>query len=392
MKIIDPNVEVPDIEVQIDTNIEEPVDNIIKHWGPRIPVVSVNDIAIPLGKVKSYSLSIGINRLPSFTLVINDNNQNFRDSLNDDIIDTCVIFIGEKRWYRKYQGVILNSYNSGDSTILSGILYNPKFYETVQESFKNKTVKDVLTEMCSKMDMGLFLFEDNNTDLTKTFNSINPGTRRINYLLEYISKYTNNIICIDDSYFLHIGNIETMKNQEVDKFTIKNGRFFDEPKPIILTNLLFQDDTVEEFDNFQLVYNNINVDKNTGNSHIRYSKKYHLNSDILLPTLNSELGLGESYSNTFKPFEDRYSPYYKERLDRDMSGKTINLKMQDNLLEISPFQVIDLRVYKSDEVDAEGNSVLDEKHSGKKIIIAYDESYSIENDSDNKYIQNITVI
>ena len=235
-KLLDPKIDIEKIEISINTNDIDGAKSITDAWGPTIPVVKINDYVISLGDILSLSVDVKINTIPKFTIEIIDTKYKVRKALNKQKIDTAIIFIGNVEWYHKFNGIITNCISdAGDENItIIGSIYNPKLYDTVQKSYNNLSVIDIIKDICTSTNMGLFSFD--NKALTNVLkNCINAGDRNINFFMELITKYTNNLWCFDTFYFLHVGDIKTIRNKPVDTYTIRNNKKFDSPQPIIIS-------------------------------------------------------------------------------------------------------------------------------------------------------------
>lgn len=398
-KILDPKIVLDKIEIAINTNDVEGAKAITDAWGPTIPVIKINDYVVSLGDILSYNIEVRMNKIPTFSIEIIDSKFLIRKALNKEKIDTCVIFIGNKIWYHKYNGLITNCISdAGDENIIiTGIIFNPKLYNTYQKPYNNLSALDIITDICTTTDMGLFIF-DNKTLTNVLLNCLCPGMRYIEFFVDTLTKYTNNLWCFDTFYFMHVGDISTIRNKPIDTYTIRNGKKFDSPQPIVIStnpNYDIVDYNLNDSENdFKLKASYYTVNTNIGESHIKHYDTYNINgSDSKIVELlgsNGINGIGNKNENTFSRFVDTKFPFYQSRVNKEISGKSITIEMSDILYEIIPFQLIDLELFFPTDKDSKTNpnsinsNIKDPENSGKKVIIGYNLSYN-KADSENNY-------
>lgn len=391
-KILDPKIVVEKIDIAINTNDEDGAKAITDAWGPTIPVIKINDYIVSLGDISSYRIDVRMNKIPTFSIEIIDTKFLIRKALNKEKIDTAVIFIGNTKWYHKYNGLITECVSdAGDETInISGIIFNPKLYQTFQKAYNNMSSLDIITDICKLTDMGLFTFD--NSSLTNILSGcLCPGMRYIEFFIDLLTKYTNNLWCFDTFYFLHVGDIETIRNKPIDTYTIRNGIIFEAPEPIIIsTNPNYDVQDYNEKVDKKLKAQYYTVNTNIGDSHVKHYDTYNINGsadDIVELNGSTGIGLGIKDENTFSRFIDRFFPFYQSRVNKEISGKSITIEMADILYEITPFQLIDLEIFFP--TDAEENkyindNIKDPENSGKKVIIGYNFSYD-KADTENSF-------
>src|SRR5690606_37054655 len=117
-----------------------------------------------------------------------------------------------------------------------GNFHNPKLYDTVQNSFNNKSIIEIFKDISTKTEMGLYSIDNNNTQKQLPI-FLNTNKKYIDVIKDIVNKYTqNNFWCIDQDYFLHIQNYDTLIKKEIDKYTIKFDKQLETPLPIIITN------------------------------------------------------------------------------------------------------------------------------------------------------------
>jgi bifunctional DNA-binding transcriptional regulator/antitoxin component of YhaV-PrlF toxin-antitoxin module len=278
--IVNPKITVPKIEIPVDANDESGAQNIMNVLGPVVPVIKINDYVLSLGDLNDYSINVHINTVPTFNLEIIDTKLKIRKALGIQEIDTVVIFVGNDKFYHKYNGIITNVISdAGDEIItITGIVYNPKLYNDIQKSYNNNSVTDILTDICTMTDMGLFTYE--NSRLTNIIEEcLNPGKRYIDFFIDIIERLTDNLWCFDNYYFLHVGDINTIRNKPVDTYTVRNNKLFDSPKPIIITSNPLVDagvDYVAGEVETKLHCQYFTINTNIGNGHIESYDDYNL--------------------------------------------------------------------------------------------------------------------
>lgn len=380
--LVEPKIIVPDIELEINENDEYAAQKIMDAFGPIIPVVKLKDYVLSAGEVKDYTFSVKVNKLSTFRITLIDTNFRIRKLLSDNEPDTIVIFLGNKIWYHKFEGIIRSVYSdAGDEELtLEGCIYIPKLYETIQRSYNNKSVKDVLIDVCTNTDIGLFTYENQTLSNVLTEN-LNPNKRYIDFGTYCLSKFTNNVWCIDNFYYMHVGDFETIKSKPIDTYLIKNGVKFDSEQPIVITTNKFADNVDyinnPELDN-KLSAKYYTINSNIGNIHISNAKTYtakdSAGNEKSVDNIDN-FGIGTFQENYFDRFFDRNLPFYKDVVNKQLTGKSITLEMTDILYEIVPFQNIDVEIYfprDSDEVNTEQKDL---ENSGKKTIIGYEIKY-----------------
>lgn len=386
-KLLDPKIVIEKIEITVNTNDAEGAKSITDAWGPTIPVIKINDYVLSLGDVMSLTVDVKINTIPQFTLEIIDTKYKVRKALNKQKIDTAIIFLGNAEWYHKFNGIITSCVSdAGDENItITGSVYNPKLYDTIQKSYNNLSIIDAIKDICTSTNMGLFSFD--NKALTNVLkNCINAGDRNINFFMELITKYTNNLWCFDTFYFLHVGDIKTIRNKPVDTYTIRNKKKFDSPQPIIIsTNPNYEavDYNVETDKKLKAGYYTINT--NIGESQINHYDIYEIfgtKKDRVELGSSTGIGFGTKSGNTFSGFIDRNFLFYTSRVNKEIYGKSIKIEMVDVLYEIAPFQVIDLEIFLPTDKEKNtsiNSNIKDPENSGKKVIIGYTFSYNKAN-------------
>lgn len=381
--ICEPSIVVEDIKFEVDKG-EEP-NPLLKGWGPKMPIIKINDYPLSSGELKSFDLSVRLNSLPEFIIEINDNNYAVRESLKSEI-DKSVIFIGFKDWYIKFNGIITETISdAGSSEItLMGILYNEKLYESEQLAFKDKTVQDIIKEICTKTSMGLFTIDNSGLSQSLEF-CINGNIRNIDFIKYMVEKYTENIWCIDPHYFVHVADIDGLRKQKVDKISLnQKGESIPEQDLIITTYSLTEATDQEEIireDEKKLKANFYSINTNFGSAFIGSAKTYFKNLTEI--TTDATIGLGVENKNCFKDFESQYFPFYKNRINKKIGGTVILVDMKNIIFEITPFSILQLDVYLPKRGDEDMR--FDDEHSGKKIVIGYSFKFEQGDKQENEY-------
>lgn len=391
-KILEPNIEIDDIQIEADDNSEYSVNRIIDEWGHSIPIIKIGDYVLQIGELESCYVHVKLNELPSFEMVINDLSFKIRESLKNEI-DKCIIFFGFRNWYVKFNGIIteINS-NSGEiSLYIKGIFYQEPLYINKQKLWKETSIIDIIKDVCVETKLGLNTFD--NTDLNFIPDIvINPSKNNLEFVDNLLKRYTNNIYCYDTFGYLHIGDIETMKKQPVDKYTIspKTGELINETDITFLTRKI--NDYDEEKDDLKIYVDYYTVDSNFSLSQLLTNKKYTVfddtnNSKELISDNN--IGYGEKTFNTFSGFINHKFPSYKDRINKLLCGNLIKLKLRQVMYEIIPFTIVNLEMYLPSSGELGKGPRLDEEHSGKHIVIGYDYVYDKQTDDSQNYIEQI---
>lgn len=374
MKIIDPKVNLGKIEIDIGKDQPQEAEAVIKNYGPFVPIIKIKDEVINLGDILYYWYSVEFNRIPVFVIKIDDKFNRFKALFNDDEVITGVAFIGNKNWYHKANILVNDTVTDSNGVLtLYGIFYNPKIYDSVQSSFSDKSLIEIYTEICNNTDLGLYLVE--NEKLTKKLPLIlNTNTQYINLIEDLVTKYTqNNFWCIDNYYMLHLQNYDTLIKKETDKYSIKDGIQIEEPLPVIITNYPNPKNEIDEDLKKFVAYDHI-VNNNVGINMINTAKSYTINNTDI--TSHEKIGFGVSSANTFSRFQENSFPFYNEIFMKEITGNMFELKMQTLLYEVFPFMVVETEIYNLSEDQDERHYIINEKHSGKHIVMGYEFEYT----------------
>ena len=376
--IIEPNIKVEQIEIQMDDNASDAANMIMGDWGRNIPIIKIGDYVLNTGDLREFSLQITLNSLPSFTITVDDTLYKIREALKNDI-DKCIIFIGYKDWYIRFNGILDTTFSSvGDSIIiLSGQYYNENLYNGQQFSFKDMAITDIIKNICFKTKMGLFTYD--NIDLKKELDySLMTGTRYIDYLDFLIKTYTSNIYSIDCHSYIHISDIETLRKQELDKYSLdwSTGKKIEE-QPIIFKSI---NRSVNDINNpdaidykIPIKYYTINsnfsqINKETYNS---YSIGYGGNGEEEIKSTNT-IGIGSNKTNTFIGFKKHKFPYYNDKINKAIGGNIITITTNNIIFELNPLSIVEVELYLAKK---DGKDFTKEEHSGKKIVLSYSIDY-----------------
>jgi len=390
--LVKPNIKVDKIELKTDENSKVGIANLLKSWGPAMPVVKINNYVLAAGEVESFDLNVKLNALPSFTFSINDSNYAIRRALQKETIDKCVIFIGFSNWYIKFNGLITSCTSDAGATniFINGILFNEKLYTSIQKSYKDLTINDILTDIAQKTNMGLFTV--NNKALSNTLDyCLNSNKKYIDFFKYVIEKYTNNLWSIDPLYNFYVSDIETLRKQKFDKYTIGESGKQHDPKDMIITSYWFN-----ETDNFKLKANYYSINTNFGIAHINNSIDYGIFSsdskEASKIDSNKIIGLGDDFENTFSGFKKQFFPYYDKIVNKSIAGKSITVEMEQVLFELTPFSVVDFEVYFPKKDDEPVKK--DIENSGKKVVIGYSYHFDKKNEENTypKVRQSIDLI
>ncbi|KAA6386014.1 MAG: putative dinitrogenase reductase, partial [Streblomastix strix] len=273
-KILEPKITVPKIEIEADKESKEDVERFLNAWTMNIPVIQIGEgkdgetsYVLNTGDLRSLEIEIKINSIPSFSMTINDGDYKIREALKKKI-DKGIIAFGYKDWLVKFNIIILNtSSEAGDAMLdLSGIIYFKDLYTIEQKIYKEKTPKDILTEILKECNLGLYVVDNDWLNIPITENFINPHDMRISAIENLIyTKTRNNIWCFDLFGYMHIGNISSMQKEEISKYTLKphTGKQIEE-SPMILTSIKHDPDGKEKFEDD----NKIPIDYYTINNNI----------------------------------------------------------------------------------------------------------------------------
>jgi len=393
--LLKPDITVNDIKIGMDANSSEDVARDLAEIGRNIPIVSVGDYVLNIGDLKSLRLQVALNCLPSFTMTITDTNYQVREVLKRQI-DKCVIFIGYKEWYIKFNGIITTIQSDpGDEDIeLTGILFNDKLYQTEQKSYRDLSPSDVFLDICKKTKMGLFTFD--NLLLNKKIDyCLNTEVRFIDYIDNIIQTYTDNIYAYDLFYHLHVGNIESIRKQKFDQYTVKPTGEKISPQDIIFTSHSRPREEDQIKDQYKLPIEFYTLNSNFTKTFLSNASEYKvgipgIDSGKIIPS-DVNIGYGNIGTNTFSGFKEHKNPFYSNIINKSLGGNVISISLKQLMFEISPFSVVGFEAYLPETGDKKYR--LDEEHSGKKVVIGFRIEYEKSMTNGKNYIhQTIDLI
>jgi hypothetical protein len=397
--LVEPVLEVDDIEVEFDEE-KQTGDTEMYTYGYKFPLIKINDYLLKITDIDGFSLNIGLNTLPTFSITVDDANFQLREALKKDI-DLATIFLGYSTWYIKFKGILTNVQSRVDSNYLyiDGTLFIPKLYDIEQHIYTDMSVQDIIIDICTKVGLGLAVVDC--PDLAKTISKVvNPGWQFLRFLSFVIRQYTNCIYSVDAYGFLYVGTIDTFKNEEIGKYSHKkaNQGIGDETDIIISSKWLWMDkDGKDKSTEPDL---DLNVDDFTHSSN--YSAK-HLDSFMTynlidtkteeLVETSTELGTGDTYYNVFDTFKEHVNPYHDSITNKSLSGNVSSVTLLEPTFELTPFMNIqfDCWIMMSARGDGKDNDYkkdyphLDEEHSGKRMVINFGYRYTFDNTSKENF-------
>lgn len=387
--VVKPTVKVDTIEIKKDENNPDSTRNILLTWGKTMPIVKIGDYVLSTGELISYEFGTTINSLPFFTMEIDDSNYTIRKLFKKQI-DKCCIFIGYDKWYIKYNGLITSTYSDdGEPTIqANGILFNQALYNSVQKSYVNTSVQDILKDIAEQSKMGLFTLANAELEKKPEY-CINPNMRLLEFFNYCIRKYTDNIWLIDPNYYMYVGNIETARKQKVDKYTLnQNGESIEPTDICITTSPFFLPETASESekkkDELKIRANYYTVDTNFSNVWYKASAKYTVNNKELKS--DASIGISDSSASCFPGFETQYFPFYIDRVNKQLTGTIIKVSLKNIIYEITPFSVVNFEAFMP-RTGVEPIQ-MSKEHSGKKVVIGY--RYKFDKKDTSNEVQSIT--
>jgi hypothetical protein len=395
-KILDSKIIIPKITIPVDANEKENVERVIRTWGNNIPIVQVGDYVITPEDLKSMDIHITFNSLPYFSFVVDDANYQLRKELKKDI-DKCIVFLGYRDWAIRFNGLLTNTNSEvGDSLLtLNGIIYFENLYTAEQKCYSG-TVKSILKDICEQCNLGLYIFDNDYLNL-EVDKFLNPHRKRIEIIDDLIrNKSRNNIYSYDPFGYLHIGNIESIRNSEVSKYTLKpfTGEQI-QPADMFLTSArrkIDGDESLSKYTKIPIEYYTINT--NLSELVVETEKTYSVifendSEDIIEDDKGINL-ICDDMCNQFSGFKNYDFPFYNDLVNKDMKGNSIKVTMEHLLFELLPFDVVNFECYLPETGDK--GPQLDEEHSGKKVVLSYDIIYEKHVGEFDKIMQLINLI
>lgn len=392
MVIVKPNVPVDNIQLNIGPNNAQTADLFMNDYGNFHPLLEINKQIINPADILQFSYSVNKNSIPTFFIKIKDEKQEIQNELTDSSLVTGVLFIGNKFWYHKNNLFVTKVTRLPTSIVLTGIFYNEKLYETNQESYRDKSLKDIFTDVCTKTGLG-FVSED--TPLINKIHKylINGNKKYIDMIPSFVSTFTyDGIWCIDEYYVFHLQNFDTLSKKEVDTYSVLFDRELDEPKPIVITNYLNKDNDIEEYQEKDLFkhYGNISIDNNLGTSYLTIPKNISLTEHSV--DSYEDVGTGSIVGNTFSRFKQNLTPFHSQVLQKDLTGNIYEVELERPIIELFPFAVVELEVWRKffNKETERFEMEINKYQSGKKIVIGYEFHYN--SGFNNKLKQKIKLI
>ncbi len=390
-KILDSKIEVENIEIQMDKENEFAADNIIGEWGYSMPIIKINNQVLDVGSIESLHVNVNMFDIPTFRFSIKDYNYAIQQKLSNQE-DKCVIFIGNKNFYTKFNGIITQINTSNNNILhLSGIFYCKELFDYKQEGFADTSVIDMITKVCEDTNLGLYIYDNDDLQITPEY-YLNPNTQQIKFISNILSTYTNNLWAIDTFGFLHVGNLESILQKPVDKYSItpaKNEPLEDGPQDILITFNRHQDSDIDNPDE-ELYKYAINADNVTINTDFSLTKIQSTQTSAVYTGIGSGRILDNNFNigiensteteNTFSGFLlDKY-PLNSERINKLLYGNTIKVSLAEYLIEIVPFTLVNLEIYYNqsaniNDTEEDSNYRFDSIHSGKHFVAGYSYHY-----------------
>ena len=408
-KILEPNIDVENIEIHLDEQNEFAADNVMGEWGFSMPLIKLNDTVLNIGDIEYLNIYVSMFDVPTFSFSVKDYNYRIQESL-DNKEDKCVIFVGNKNFYTKFNGIITKINTSNNNTVhISGIFYLKELFEFKQEGFVDTSVVDMLTKVCTDTNLGLFTYENESLEITPEY-YLNPNTQQISFLSNILSTFTNNLWAIDTFGFLHVGDLENILNKPVDKYLINpetQKEIEEGPQDILITFNRHQKENIDTSEEDRYKFS-INADNITISTDFSMTKVQSAQLSTVYTGLGSgrviddniDIGIENSIEteNTFSGFLlDKY-PLRNEQINKMLYGNTIKVSLKNYLIEIVPFTLVDLEIYYDqsaniDKTKEDSNYRLDTVHSGKHFVAGYSYHYRKNKKGEpNKIMQELILI
>jgi hypothetical protein len=388
-----PTIETYGFIIEADKNSAAAGD-VMNEWGKSIPLIKVNDFLLDVGDVTRFSMNVGIGKLPTFSLSLIDDDFKIRESLSPKI-DNIAIFLGYKHFYFLYNGMIdgINSRLGSDILSITGVWNNPLLLEVDEIVYKDMTITDILTDVCTKTKMGLYIID--NEDLSKTYDYIiNPGMRYIDFIKWLITNYTYNFWSIDTNGYLHVGNYEMINKEDIAKYTLKMDGTIIPETPMLFTNKgkLGNEEPDSEADKENEKYLQIeNYTAKTDYTGMYYKSlaKESIFAPISETLEENELetlevvdfGVGIGVENTFSGFSTHKKLNYTDIINKFLAGNKIKIQLNYLVFEINPFDMVNLLLLNGQTITKEFTT--DKENSGNKMITGFTIDYLPASYSDN---------
>lgn len=432
-KILEPNIVVEDIIIDANEDDEYNVNRKINEWGYSIPLVKINEFVLDIGAVTKLDVNVTMYNIPTFNMVVDDFNSMIQSALKNKE-DKCIIFIGTKDFYIKFNGLITNidTTNSG-RLLLSGIFYVKELFDIKQQAFNDKSVIDILSTLCENTKLGLYTY-DNQALNVNVENYLLPNINQLSGINNIIDGYTDNLWSIDTFGYLHLGTVQSILEKPIDKYTLNpmTQQQLPSEKDMLFVygrQSLTGEEAIDEVENdnnrykYAIVPEYLKVESNFSMTKIDSANTYKLfdgkaNEKILEENINIGIETVDA-DNTFSGFFNSKFPLRNERINKVMYGNAITMELRSLMFEIVPFSVVELEIYvegsaysnkhpvkenayttdgPTDEIDndAQPDSKkalyhLDEIHSGKHFVAGYSYNYRKNKGNENQNFIKQTV-
>lgn len=421
-KELEPKIKTPDIKIEADKENESGVTKVLGEWPRRVPIVQINDYVLPPNELLDFSVYTGNESgsasVPTFRMKVNDPNYVIQEALKNKQIDTVNISFGLKDWLIKFTGIITTmNVRSGRKVIyLYGVWYNEKLYKSEQQIFTNKSLKEILLQTCESIDIGLFTYD--NEEITKPIDKvINPNIQNIAFIEQLIKNYSTNLYCFDIWGYLHLGSIEEIIKQPIDKYTFnqataeQNQEQYDIIFRINKKQNYPEDEAEQKKLDFKIDVTNYSISNDYSVSKIDLSSKYILESETSAGTekfekeLISDTNVGitndEETENTFHGFINipeapdtvgQKFPFRKELISKQLVGNKLELELDFPVYELTIYSLVGVEMYHTISGESKTKSIIrkDKEHSGKYLVLSIEYKYITTRDGeDGKIIQTI---
>lgn len=421
-KELEPKIQAPDIKIEADKDNESGVAKILGEWPRRVPIVQINDYVLPPNELLDFSVytgsESGSSSVPTFRMKVNDPNYVIQEALKNKQIDTVNISFGLKDWLIKFIGIIttMNVRSERKIIYLYGVWYNEKLYKSEQQIFTNKSLKEILLQICESTDIGLFTYD--NEEITKPIDKvINPNIQNVTFIEQLIRMYSTNIYCFDIWGYLHLGSIEEIIKQPIDKYTFnqssteKNQEQHDIIFRINKREGYSKDEDEQKKLDSKIDVTNYSISNDYSVSKIDLASKYVLESETSAGTDKFEkecisdqtVGITDEIEseNTFHGFINipeasdtigQKFPFRKERINKQLVGNKLELELDFPVYELTIYSIVGVEMYHTLSDESRSKTIIrkDKEHSGKYLVLSIEYKYVTTRDGeDNKVVQTI---
>lgn len=379
-KILDNNVEVDDIIYWFDVE-NKAVEDVIEAWGRFVPVIKIDNTTLSYGDIISFRLNLELNNIVWFELLLNDQTFKIREYLRNDI-DKGVIRVGYKNWALKFNCIFDETKsNAGSMTLkLTGSIYDERLYNTSEQKvYNNMTIQEILLDVCKTTGLGLYVHENETLTNKVQEKIINYGLTPLNFINYLITNFTDNVWLIDPNYYLHVGNIDDIRLEDVATYTLdwKDGKqVFDRQITFIKKSKNIE--SQEDPNDIKIPIRFYDITTNYTNIFKESRHFVSCTEDDVFDIKQKEMNETLEFANTFSGFKTHKTPFYEDIINKYLGGNLIEIFIEHLLIEMNPLDLVNLELYTAGH---DTKSVLDEIHSGKKVVIGYKLEYTKSNDS-----------